>query len=131
METKYVESIMKGMNASIPVTKRTLIDYAESDDLTYRTRTGETIELDRSEIDLLMDRCTESEKIRLKLPIMISTDTSGEGTAWKVDGVVESKVIARLLGKPQFREDSVRLYNPDYKILRKMLPNAVITVFIP
>lgn len=131
MDTKYVESIMKGMNTSIPVTKRTLIDYAEGDDLSYRTRTGETIQIERSEIELLMDVCTESEKIRLKLPILLSTDTSGEGTAWKVDGTVESKVIARLLDKPQFRDDSVKLYNPDYKNLRKMLPNAVVTVFIP
>ena len=122
---------LAGMNASAPVSKIPLSDLFESERPSFRTRGGFEIEIDRSEIDLLMGVCTEIEKIKLRLPMTMVTDTSGETSAWRIDGAVEAKVIARILDKPLMREDSIRIFYPDYQILREKLPTSIVTLYLP
>ena len=126
-----VNKLITSMNSHIPVSRRSLLEYIEGDDLTYRTRNGDICEIERGEIDYLSGICTEIEKMQLRLPIFVSTDISGDSPAWKVDGAVESKVIARILGRTQFRPDSVRFYHPDYQRLLKLLPTSAIVLFLP
>ena len=130
-DPRDVTKMIAGMNTSVPAVKIPLLDLAESEDPSFRTRGGSVIEIDRSEIDLLMDTCTEMEKIRLRLPITMVTDTSGEMSIWRIDGAVEAKVIARILEKPMLREDSIRIYYPDYQILREKLPTSIVTLYLP
>lgn len=126
-----IEKIISGLNAHTPGSRRSLLDYMENGNLTYRTRGGIVCDIEQSEIDFLAANCTEVEKLRLRLPIFVTTDTSGSDSAWKVDGMTESKVIARILGRTQFREDSVRFYHPDYLKLRKLLPTTAIILYLP
>ena len=130
-DPRDVTKALAGMNTSAPVSKASLLDLSEMEKPSFRTRGGFEIEIDRSEIDLLMSICTEMEKIRLRLPINLVTDTSGEMSAWRIDGPTEAKVIARLLNKPLLREDSIRIYYPDYTILREKLPTSIVTLYIP
>ena len=130
-DPRDVTKMLAGMNSSAPAGKVSLLDLAESDEPSFRTRSGLTIEIDRSEIDLLMSVCTEMEKIRLKLPITMVTDTSGEMSTWRIDGKTEAAVISRILGKPLIKEDSVRIYYPDYQILREKLPSSIVTMYLP
>ena len=130
-DPRDVTKMIAGMNTSVPAVKIPLLDLAESENPSFRTRGGFVIEIDRSEINLLMDVCTEMEKIRLRLPITMVTDTSGEMSIWRIDGAVEAKVIARILEKPMLREDSIRIYYPDYQILREKLPSSIVTLDLP
>ena len=130
-DPRDVTKMIAGMNTSVPAVKIPLLDLAESENPSFRTRGGSVIEIDRSEINLLMDVCTEMEKIRLRLPITMVTDTSGEMSIWRIDGAVEAKVIARILEKPMLREDSIRIYYPDYQILREKLPSSIVTLYLP
>jgi uncharacterized protein (UPF0216 family) len=75
--------------------------------------------------------CDDSERIRLRLPIYVSTDTSADQSAWKVEGRTEVSVVSKLLGKHSAREDYLRLYYPDFKELRKIIPDAHMVVFMP
>ena len=130
-DPRDVTKMLAGMNSCAPAGKVSLLDLADSDEPSFRTRSGSTIDIDRSEIDLLMDVCTEMEKIRLKLPITMVTDTSGEMSIWRIDGKTEAAVISRILGKPLIKEDSVRIYYPDYQILREKLPSSIVTMYLP
>ena len=130
-DPRDVTKMLAGLNSSAPAEKVSLLDLADSDEPSFRTRSGSTIDIDRSEIDLLMDVCTEMEKIRLKLPITMVTDTSGEMSIWRIDGKTEAAVISRILGKPLIKEDSVRIYYPDYQILREKLPSSIVTMYLP
>jgi len=125
-----IENIMGNMNSNMPVVRRSLLDYIDNGDLTYKTRGGVTCSMEQSEIDLLSDNCTECDKTKLKLPIFVATDTSGSDGLWKVEGITESHVIAKILNRTQFKEDLVRFYNPDLAELRKVLPNSVVILFI-
>ena len=126
-----VNNLMRDMNPCIPAGRRTLAEHTDSGDLTFRTKDGSVCQIGKDEIDLLSDVCTEQEKTVLRLPIFVSTDVHADGGAWKVDGTVESEVVARILGRSKFRPDTVRLYNPDLGELRRLLPNATFIVFLP
>ena len=130
-DPRDVTKMLAGMNSSAPAAKVSLLDLADSDDPSFRTRSGTTVDIDRTEIDLLMSVCTEMEKIRLRLPITMVTDTSGEMSTWRIDGKTETAVISRILGKPLIKEDSVRIYYPDYQILREKLPTSIVTMYLP
>ena len=130
-DPRDINRMIAGLNSTVPAVKVPLLDLAESDSPEFRTRNGSLVDIDRSEIDLLMSVCNEMEKIRLKLPITMVTDTSGEMSTWRIDGKVEASVISRILGKPLLREDSIRIYYPDYQILRERLPSSIVTLYMP
>ncbi len=124
-----ISDFIRDTNSCIPVGRRTLIEHADSNDFSFRTKDGSVCEIGKDEIELLSGVCTEQEKLTLRLPIFISTDP--DAGAWKVDGTVESEVVSRILGKVKFRADTVRLHNPDMRELRRLLPNATFMVFTP
>jgi len=124
------ERMIREMNLHIPVARRTLLEHIDSGDLTYRTRNGHVCSFDADEIGFLNEFCTEMEKMRLRLPIFVTTDTSSDGT-WKVDGLTEAAVVSRILDKKPLKDDLLRVYHPDLKRLRNRLPNAVVVLFLP
>ena len=124
------ENMIRSINMHVPATRRSLLECLEGN-RTYRTRDGAECEMDPEEIEFLSSQCTEIEKMQLRLPIFVSTDISGDMPAWKVDGKVESKIVARILGRTQFREDSVRFYHPDYQRLVRKLPTTVTVLYLP
>lgn len=127
----HLDKSMMLMNRSAPVNRRSLLDYLEGGDPFFTTRDGARCEIAQSELEMLGSMCTEIEKMRLRLPIMVSTDCSGEGTSWKVEGVTETSVIARLLARRVITEDHLRFFNPDLKKLRDLLPTCTVITFIP
>jgi len=126
-----IENIIRDMNRHIPVSRRTLLDYIESGDDTYDTKDGQKGFIDRKEIEFLAEKCTEIEKMRLKLPIFVGTDTSYSEGAWKIEGKIEVEVMSRLLNKRIHTDGFLRLYYPDLKNLKKILPSLIVVVFIP
>ena len=113
MEEAFMSSIMRDLNSNLAVSKRTLSEMMDSDDRTYRTRDGSTVEIPEEQLRILWDACDDSQRISLRLPIYVSTDITGETSAWKVDGRVEAPVVAAILGKRVYKEGYLRLYHPD------------------
>jgi uncharacterized protein (UPF0216 family) len=123
--------MIRDMNRHMPVSRRTLLEYLESGEDTFDTKDGQKCSIDRKDIESLAEKCTELEKMRLRIPIFVSTDSSSESGAWKVEGKTEAAVVARLLNKRLYKDDFLRLYHPDLKDLRKMIPTLVVTLFLP
>ncbi|MDR0887864.1 MAG: DUF61 family protein [Candidatus Methanoplasma sp.] len=126
-----VERMIADMNSNMPVNRRSLLDYIDNGNLTYETKSGAVCSFDKEELEFLASKCTEIEKMRLRLPIFVSTDTSYQSGAWKVEGKTEVSVISKVMNKKPYREDFLRLYYPDLKDLRKLLPNLTVTLFLP
>lgn len=131
MEEAFLSSIMKDLNSNLAVSKRTLAEMMDDGDRTYRTRDGSVVEIPEDQLRVLWDVCDDSQRIALRLPIYVYTDTSGEVSAWKVDGRVEAPVVAALLGKRMHRDGYLRLYHPDLSDLRAKIPDCVMIVFTP
>ncbi len=131
MEEAFMRNIMKDLNSNLAVSKRTLEQMLDSGDRTYKVRDGSTVEIPEEQLMLLWDACDDSQRIALRLPIYISTDTSGETSAWKVEGRVEAPVVAKILGKRLHKDDYLRIYHPDLRDLRSKIGDAIMMVFTP
>ena len=131
MEEAFMRNIMKDLNSNLAVSKRTLEQMLDSGDRTYKVRDGSTVEIPEEQLMLLWDACDDSQRIALRLPIYVSTDTSGETSAWKVEGCVEAPVVAKILGKRLHKDDYLRLYHPDLRDLRSKIGDAIMMVFTP
>lgn len=118
------------MNSHLPSSRRTLAEHIESGDRRYTAKSGHTVTMDEDELKLLESVCTDTERIRLRLPMFVSTDASAEN-AWKVEGLIETSVISKILDRKTNREDMIRFYYPDLKTLRQRLPNAVAVMYLP
>jgi uncharacterized protein (UPF0216 family) len=126
-----VEHLFSDLNVHAPVTRRSLIEIIDSGDRTFRTRGGHVCEISQEEIGRLCEVCTEQEKLLLKLPFTVMTDTSYAEGVWKVEGRTEVSVVSKLLSKKPLRENLIHLYHPHLRELTKILPNCVTVLFIP
>lgn len=127
----FLASVMSDLNSNLAVGKRTLEQMMDSGDYTYKTRSGSVVAIPKEQLDYLWEICDEGEKIRLRLPIYISTDTSSDIGAWKVEGNPDAAVVARILDKKMFKEGYLRLYHPDLKDVKRKIPDAIMMVFTP
>lgn len=126
-----VESMLAELNTNLASGKRSLEEMHESGDHSFQVRGGGSVEIPEEQLDLIWNVCDDSERLRLRLPIYVSTDTSSDSGSWKVEGRVEVAVISKLLGKTLHTEDRLRLHHPDYKQLKTMIPDAIMVVFTP
>ncbi len=127
----FLASVMSDLNSNLAVGKRTLEQMMDSKDFSYKTKSGTTVSIPAEQMEYLWELCDESEKIRLRLPIFVSTDISSDIGAWKVEGIPDANVVARILGKSMHREGYIRLYHPDMKDLKSKIPDAIMVVFMP
>jgi len=125
------EDLLSGINAHAPAARRTLAEHIDSGDLTYRTRSGHVCEMTADEIKILRSACAEREIISLRLPLIVSTDTSSSQGAWKVEGRTEVSVVSKLLSKSPMRDDLMIFYHPHLRELQKILPNCIAVLFVP
>jgi uncharacterized protein (UPF0216 family) len=126
---KSIEGMLSDLNRNAPVNRRSLAEHLESGSLEYETRGGAACGFERSGLDLLAAECTDSERVRLRLPILARTDpSSGE---WIVEGMAEAAVAARLLGRELRAEGRLRIRPHDLADLKKTLPGLVFTIFSP
>ena len=126
-----VEHLLSDINEHAPVQRRSLAEYLDSKDLTYRTRSGHTCEITKDEIQKLNAVCEERYKLTLRLPLIVTTETSSSQPAWKAEGKAEVAVISKLLSKTPARDDLIIFYHPHLRELQKMLPNCVAVLFVP
>lgn len=126
---RAMQRLFTDMNQHVPVKRRSLEQLLDDPDPSYEGKDGRRYELDREELIFLSGLLDEDEPSRLKLPILIMTDTSyGEGY-WKIIGKLEVKVISRIIGREPEREDEMRVFYPYLKEIRDKLPTATNTVF--
>ena len=126
-----VEHLLSDINSHMPVSRPTLAECIDSGDLTYRTRSGHVCDITRDEIEKLKGICTEQEKLTLRLPMMLMSDTSFTESVWKAEGRTEVSVISKLLSKRPLRDDLIHLHYPHIRELTDILPNCVMVVFVP
>jgi len=127
----FLASVMSELNSNLAVGKGTIEQMMDSGDFTYRTKSGSVVGIPKEQMEFLWDICDDAERIRLRLPIFVSTDISADIGAWKVEGTPEADVVARILDKKVHREGYLRLYHPDLKDLRAKIPDAIMVVFTP
>lgn len=118
------------MNRHVPARRPSLGQLLEMEEPHYVDKDGNKYLIRREEIELIASLLDPWDSDRIKLPIVVMTDTS-EGGAWKVLGKLEVTVVSKIVGRrPEF-EDRMRLFHPHMVELCNKLPTATTTMFAP
>lgn len=119
------------MNSHLPQARRPLIDLEMEEDPHYIGKDGHRYRLDKKEIELISSLVDIFDKGRLRLPILIMTDTATDSGAWRVEGKIEVKVISAVLGMEPDTEDKIRFFHPHMNDLRRKLPTSTTVMYLP
>lgn len=131
-EDSQIRKLLEIMNRHVPAKRTSLAEHLRQKEAGYQGRDGISYHIKRAELDLLASMLDELERNKLKLPIIIMTDTGDEsGGKWKVMGRVEVKVVSAIVGREPEQADQMRLFNPHVAKLRSVLPTATTTLFSP
>ena len=131
-EDTQVRKLLEIMNRHVPSKRASLAELLRLKEAGYQGKDGVSYRIKRAELDLLAGMLEEPERNKLKLPIIIMTDTSDEaGGAWKVMGRIEVKIASAIVGREPEFPDQMRLFNPHVAKLRSVLPTATTTLFSP
>jgi uncharacterized protein (UPF0216 family) len=130
-DQKVIEHMVSELNTNMPVNRRTLSDYLENGNYTYKTRSGVLGTLDRAELEQIASICTDFEKNMLKVPIFVSADTGSERSAWKIEGKTEVAVMSKMLEKRIHTDDFLQIYYPDLQKMKNLIPNSIFMLFLP
>ena len=126
---RAMQRLFINMNQHVPVKRRSLQQLLDDPDPSYVGKDGRAYKLDRKELAVLSNLLEPEERSRLKLPILIMTDTSYGDGYWKVIGTLEVKVLSRLIRREPEKEDEMRIFYPYLKEIRDKLPTVTNTVF--
>ena len=127
-----IRKLLEIMNRHVPSKRSSLAELLRQRDAGYKGKDGIDYHIKKAELDLLAGMLDETERSKLKLPIIIMTDTSSDASgSWKVMGRVEVKVVSALVGREPESPDQMRLFNPHVGKLRSLLPTATTTLFSP
>lgn len=126
-----LQRLMTVMNRHLPAQRRALTDLLLEKDPCYEGKDGIRYKVERAELEYLGSLLDAPDKGRLRIPILIMTDTGSESGAWKVTGKVEARVIAKVLSRDLDTEDTVRFYYPHLYELRKKLPTTTTVMYMP
>lgn len=92
-DPRDISRMVAGLNSNMPVSRRTLRDYMDNGDLFYVTKAGDRVPFPQDGINHLASITDESEKMLLRLPVLVVTDTSAERPQWKIEGRTEVRVM--------------------------------------
>lgn len=126
---RAMQRLFTNMNQHVPVKRRSLQQLLQDSDPSYVGKDGRTYKINRKELELLSELLDPEERGRLKLPILIMTDTSYGDGYWKVIGKLEVKVFSLIINRAPEKEDEMRVFYPYLKEIRDKLPTATNTVF--
>ena len=68
---------------------------------------------------------------RIKIPILLMTDTSYGNGYWKVIGKAETLLISRLINREPEKEDEIVIFYPQLNDLRRLFPTATNAMYMP
>lgn len=126
---RAMQRLFVNMNQHVPTKRRSLESLLQEAEPSYQGKDGSTYKLDRKELLMLAGLLDEDERSRVKLPILIMTDTSYGDGYWKVMGKIEVKALSKLIGREPEREDEMRIFYPYFRDIRAKLPTATNAVF--
>ncbi len=125
------ESILRSLNQHMPRKRALLTELLDSKNPHYITKDGKEVAFPRSELEAMLEHCDDIERLRLRLPIYVSTDSRSSGPVWKVEGLLEAAVTSRIIGKDRIRDDLLLFYHPHLRVLRQKFPSCFNILYTP
>ncbi len=131
LDEKVMEKLLHNMNEHIPPKRKSLAAMLDEDDPCYEGKDGRRYKVSKDELKKLAAKADPWDLDRIKIPILLMTDTGyGEGY-WKVIGKAETRLISRLIEREPEKEDVIYIFYPQLNYLRRLLPTATNVMYMP
>lgn len=131
LENGTFQKLIAMMNKHVPSTRKTLRDLMGQNEPAYAGKDGNTYHISKDELELIASQIEDYERGSIKIPILIMTDTSCPGGAWKVMGMIETKVVSRIVGREPDTPEEIRFFHPHFVDLRRRLPTSTTVLYMP
>lgn len=126
-----LQKMLSTMNQHLPTQRRALPELLEEKDPCYLGKDGHRYRLDREELEYIASLLDVFDRARLRLPVLIMTDTAYESGGWKVVGKVEARLVSKVLQREMDSDEEVRFFFPHLNELRRKLPTCTTVMFMP
>lgn len=128
---RVLEKMFQSMNAHVPSRRPSLQELLQMEEPSYKGKDENIYHIDREELAYLSQLIEEWEWSKIKIPILLMTDTSYEQGCWKVIGKVEVRLISKIIEREPEKEDEMRLFPHHLRLLRERLPTTTNTMYMP
>ena len=129
-DKKISIKFLQTLNRHLPVKRKTLLELLLEDKPAVKSKDGATYSFDKKELGKLAAMIPMEDHERLRLPIYLEMSASMERGAIKISGRLECAIMKRILEMERERiADSMTVYYPHLKIIRKELPTATQYIF--
>lgn len=131
LDEKVMGKLLRNMNEHIPPKRKSLATMLDEDEPFYEGKDGRRYRVSKDELKILAAKADPWDLDRIKIPILLMTDTGyGEGY-WKVIGKAETRLISRLIEREPEKEDVIYIFYPQLNDLRRLLPTATNAMYMP
>jgi uncharacterized protein (UPF0216 family) len=128
---KAMQSLLSSMNAHVPSKRTSLADLLDQKQPYFEGKDGSRYDIDPKELRLIASKVDPWETDRVKIPLLLVTDTGYEQGQWKVMGKIETKIISRLIGREPEKPDEMLIFYPHLIELQKLLPTTLVVMYMP
>ena len=130
-DEKVMDGLIRNMNEHIPPKRKSLATMLDENDPFYLGKDGKKYKVSKDELGKLAACADPWELDRIKIPILLMTDTSYGNGYWKVIGKPETRLISRLIKREPEKEDEILIFYPQLNDLRRQFPTATNAMYMP
>jgi len=123
---REIYKFLRGLNINF---RRKTLRELLSEEKPHVIINGRRHRIKKRELNLLKEL---TDNLDLKIPIVLEIDASLEAGTVKISGREEVKVISKILGRdinPFSEENTLYIYKPELRIVRRHLPTTTIYIF--
>ncbi len=131
LDEKVMEGLIRNMNEHIPPKRKSLATMLDEEDPFYEGKDGRRYRVSKDELHIIADKAEPWDLDRIKIPILLMTDTSYGDGYWKVIGKAETRLVSRLINREPEKEDVIYIFYPQLNDLRRLLPTATNAMYMP
>jgi uncharacterized protein (UPF0216 family) len=126
-----MERLLRSMNEHIPPKRKSIAAMLGEKEPFYEGRDGRRYSVPKEELTMLAACADPWDLDRIKVPILLMTDTSYGNGYWKVIGKAETRLISRLIKREPEKADEIIIFYPQLNDLRRQFPTTTNAMYMP
>ncbi|QLH75423.1 MAG: DUF61 family protein [Methanomassiliicoccales archaeon] len=130
-DEKTLEKMFKSMNVHVPAVRPSLEEMLSMEEPSYSDKSGRTYKVDKKELLELAELVDIWDRGKLKIPILLMTDTNYEQSCWKVIGKTETALMSKLLSREPEKENEILIFYPQMVEIRRRFPTSTNVMYMP
>lgn len=131
LDERVMEKLLKSMNEHIPPKRKSLAAMLDEKEPFYEGRDGRRYVVSKEELEKLAACADPWDLDRIKVPILLMTDTSYGNGYWKVIGKAETRLVSRLIDREPEKDDVIVIFYPQLNDLRRRFPTTTNAMYMP